>query len=112
MEGQGAQTAAMKQPWTVRATLHVSFPQQDTVLERQSKLSTFAGSCPAPASRADDIVEPHSAKPAPGLRHSALWDTFTSKHKKPHSTQNEVIKNLQVKGICSPKGKSCKDNLE
>lgn len=112
MEVQGAQTAAMKQACTVRATVHMSFPQQDTILQWQSKLSTSAGSCSAPASRADDIPEPHSAKPAPALRLAALWDAFTPKHKKPHRTQHEVIKNLEVRGICSPKGKSCKDNLE
>lgn len=47
-EVQGAQTTTMKQPCTVRAILHVSYPQHDMIHESESKLSTFADSCLAP----------------------------------------------------------------
>lgn len=64
MEVQGAKTTAMKQPFTVKATLHMSYPQHDMIHEQESKLNMFADSCPPQPQGADDIPGPCGAKPA------------------------------------------------
>lgn len=112
MEVQNAQTTTVKQPCTVRAKLHVSYPHHDMTHERESKLSTFADSCPAPTRAGQMIFSGLTVlNQLLVFRNQHHRMAFTLKRKKSHSTQHEVVKNLGVKGIHSPKGKPCKDNI-